>query len=375
MNLKIKFFLAVAATMAMFMLTSCEKNDAPMNQDEMKSFFIKIGKSAQLTRAEGDDISDKTVTFSDGYLIFTTGSRIGHVINIVATAVEESDITVEKLEQGVEILEIPAATTNVYLYGNLGNSISGIENAAKKGNNISAVWDLVWSLSDIQNSENSVAAVPVFGKGDVAPGSVNSDRLESKFPVGPIGSRLQIGEIKCSDSNVEELKLAGIFINGFYKSMAVNSTFDGTNLVDNGIDISKYTASGYSDYTTMADIFSTAVDIRAGSATPSVKSHWAYNFFPAEMPHIVLHFTSIKANGTEVVDNKFATVSKYSTSASGGAGNEYSTALAGRIYTLNIDITDYATQVDDLPESNSSVTGYIEIEIIDWEGVELYPEW
>lgn len=372
---RIKAILFMSLAAAMFIMTSCERNDVKNEVVETKSFFIQIGKSDVATRAEGDNISSTTVTFTDGYLIFTAGGEINHVIDIIATAVEDEDITVTKLKNGVEIAEIPANTTNVYLYGNVENASVDFSTVAVKGGNIADVDALTWLLADIQDANNTVASVPIFGKGDVAPGEDNPDRLESKFPVRPIGARLQIGEIKCTDTNVEELMLSGIYINGFYKKMDANNTFKDAYFVDKGINVSEYSASGYSDYATMADIFSTSVDVKAAAVTPSQKSHWAYNFFPAEMPHIVLHFTSIKAGGNEITENRYVTVAKYSTSATGEAGKEYLNALAGRIYTLNINITNCETQLEDLPESNSSVSGHIEIEVIDWESIDLYPEW
>ncbi|NDV83850.1 hypothetical protein [Bacteroides sp. 51] len=369
--------ILATALVAILMFVSCSKHDyAPVhNTNESKSFFIQIGKHNVTSRAEGADMSDKTVTFSDGYLIFTSGDEIGQVIKIVSTTAGDGEVTVSDLKTGAIIEGIPASTKNVYLYGNLGSSISGIASVARKGGSLASIEALTWTLSDIQNAANDVAKVPVYGKGDVVPGVSNPDRLESKFDVAPIGCRLQIGEISCSDSRVSKLTLAGIYINSFYHSMDAGFTLTPGDLVDKGINKSKYPAGGYTDYPTMSDIL-TPVDLKAGAATPATTdNYWAYNFLPTSMPHIVLHFTSLEVGGQESPTDKYATVAQYSTSSSGGAGNQFSTAKSGNVYTLNIDISDYEKQVTDLPESGSTVMGYVEIKIIDWKANTLYPEW
>ncbi|MDH6341936.1 hypothetical protein M2480_000599 [Parabacteroides sp. PFB2-12] len=361
---------------ALFAFVSCSKNDVPPGNRDTKSFYIQIRKASEKSRAEGADMSDQEVNFSDGYLIFTTADDIGRVIRIVASNAGDKQVLVSQLEAGVEIENIPASTTHVYLYGNLGESLSGIAAAAIEGGSISTVEALTWGLGDIQNETNDVAKVPVYGKGDVAPGEEETDRLESRFDVYPVASRLQIGEISCSDDErVTKLTLSGIYINGFYHSMDADNTFLDTYLVDNGIDMTKYPATGYEDYPTMSDV-GLATDLMDEAATPTLTDgYWAYNFFPATMPHIVLHFTELEVGGEAVSGNKYATVSRYSTSPEGGEENVFTTALAGYVYTLNIDITDYEQQLSDRPESSSSVIGYVIINIIDWQGVTLYPEW
>lgn len=363
---------------AMLMLASCSQadNEPIYPTNESKPFFIQIGRSETMTRAEGADMSTQTVTFSDGYLIFTAGDEIGQVIRIVSGTPNDGEVTVKELEDGVVISEIPANTKNVYLYGNLGSSISGIGTAAHKGGSLANVEALTWTLANIQNGTNTVADVPVYGKGIVLPGATKPERLESKFNVAPIGCRLQIGEISCTDDRVAELKLAGIYINSFYHSMDANFTFKADYQVDYGIDKTKYPAGGYTSYPTMSDILAANPDLKVQSATPATTGNfWAYNFFPTSMPHIVLHFADLKTTSQETATNKYATVAKYSISSTGGTGNEFVTAAAGNVYTLNIDISDYEKQLADLPESGSTVMGYVEIKIINWQGNTLYPEW
>lgn len=375
--MKIKAFFATSCV-AVSMFTSCTQNEiAPITPtDEIKPFFIQIGKSETMSRAEGADMSTQTVTFTDGYLIFTAGDEIGRVIRIVNSNPGDNEVTVPELETGVVIDEIPANTKNVYLYGNLGSSIPGISSAARKGGSLADVEALTWTLADIQNATNDVAKVPVYGKGIVLPGTTKPERLESKFNVAPIGCRLQIGEISCTDDRVTELKLAGIYINSFYHSMDANFMFKADYLVDNGIDKSKYPAGGYTNYPTMSDILASNPDLKVKPATtPTTGNYWAYNFLPTSMPHIVLHFTDLKTTGQETATSKYATVAKYSISPNGGTGNEFVTAAAGNVYTLNIDISDYEKQLADLPESGSMVMGYVEIKIINWQGNTLYPEW
>lgn len=370
--------ILISVLIATSFLVSCKKDGgSPGGDDKTKSVFVQIRKQGVNTRAVGGDMSTEQLVFEDGYLIFTSGDKIVRVIEIVSGTAGDDEVTVDDLETGVEIDEVPANTKSVYIYGNLGSSLSGIETEAVVDGSISAIEALVWGLSDIQNDANDVSDVPVYGKGDVAPGTgANSNRLESTVRVYAIGSRLQIGKIGCSDAAVDELTLAGIFINGFYHSMKANSTFDAGDFVDNGIDVTKYTTTGYGSYAKMLDTFSPAVDIANTSTTPSpAGSYWAYNFFPSQMPHIVLHFATMKIIGEDAVTNRYATVAKYRTSPDAGQGAEVLTALAGNVYTLDIDITDYMTQITDLPESSSNVTGYVVIDIIDWEGNDIYPEW
>ncbi|NDV60010.1 hypothetical protein [Bacteroides sp. 519] len=371
--MKIKTIFATAIV-AMLALSSCS-NDEETSQgvDETQSFFIQIGKPGIKNRAEGANMDATQVSFTDGYLIFTSNDKIGRVIKIVETASAADEITVSDLETGTVIGKIPANTKNVYLYGNTG--ALDIASVAVENGSLSNVEALMWELTDIQNTENNVAKVPVYGKGDVAPGTTNPERLESKFNVGPIGSRLQIGEISCTDANVEKLELAGIYINSFYHSMNAANSFDDTNLVDYSIDKAKYSAAtGYASYLTMKDELSPVVDIKPGAAKPTgTGNFWAYNFFPSTMPHIVLHFASLKVTDKAEVTNMYATVAKYSTAATGGTA--VATAEAGYVYTLNIDISDYENQISDLPESSSSVMGYVDIDIINWQSKTIYPEW
>lgn len=367
---------AILATtlVAMLALTSCSKdNDVP--KDETKTFFIKIGKTGEMTRAEGADMSEQVVSFTDGYLIFTTGDRIGRVIKIVAGTPGEKEVTVGALESGVEIKEIPASTTKVYLYGNLGTTVSDAIAAVDEGDSMDDVNVLVWILDDIQNAENSVDDVPVYGDGNVAPGTINPGRLEASFDVRPIASRLQIGSISCTDPLVNEMVLRGIYINGFYHSMNADGTFTPGYLVDNGIDKTKYPIGGYTDYERMSDAIASH-DIKGGAATPSTEGEfWAYNFFPGLMPHIVLHFSSVTLDGGTILADKYASVAKYSTDIDGGEGNEFTDPQPGYVYTLNIVISDYTKQIDDLPEAGSEVVGYVRINIINWQGATLFPEW
>lgn len=374
--MKLKMIFATAYV-AMFTLVSCSKNDpvSTKGTEEVQSFFIQIGKTTQMSRAEGADMSGQKVEFTDGYLIFASGDNIGRVIKIVANTPGTDEVTVEKLEQGTTIEDIPANTKGVYLYGNLGNSISTIGSVAVVDGKLSDVENLTWVLADIQNDANDVAKVPVYGKGDVKSGTVYPERLESEFEVKPIGCRLQIGQISCSDSRVEELQLAGIFINNFYHSMDAGFALKDNYLVNHGIDITKYSASGYTNYLNMKDII-TPTDLNDGPATPATPGNsWAYNFMPAPMPHIVLHFANLKVNGKEPVTNQYATVAKYSTLDENNISSEYTTAERGYVYKLNVDISDYEKQIADLPESGSTVMGYVDIEIIDWQSKIIYPEW
>lgn len=372
--MKIKTILATAFV-TMLAFSSCSNHEeTPQTGSETRSFFIRIGKPDVATRLEGADMSAQTVTFTDGYLIFTAGDKISHRVKIVAGTAGTDEVTVTELEAGAVINNIPANTKNVYLYGNLGSSLSGIDAASVKNGSLTNVESLVWTLGNIQNAANNVAGVPVYGKGDVAADPANPDQLRAEFNVGPIGARLQIGEVSCTDTRVEELKLAGIYINSFYHSMNANSTFKAADLVDYGIDKTQYLITGYATYPTMSDIL-TAVDLVQGAAKPATTGNfWAYNFFPSTMPHIVLHFASIKVGGVETTD-VYATVSKYSKMETGGAGNEVTTAEAANVYTLNVKITDYENQISDLPESNSSVVGTVKINIINWQGNTIYPEW
>lgn len=375
--MKIKSIIA-ATLVATLALASCAKdggNSSVKGDKETKSFFIKIGQDGPVSRSEGADMSNTRVTFSDGYLIFTTGDNIGRVIKIVADNPAAGEVTVAAMETGAVIGEIPASTKNVYLYGNLGGSPDGMAAAAVEGGSLAAVQALVWTLSDIQSSANDVSKVPVYGKGDVKPGTSEPDRLESSFKVSPVGSRLQIGSVSCDDDRVTELLLAGIYINGFYHSMKTDGSFDTSDFVDNGIDTSRYPAGGYSNYASMSDVI-TPVNLKVDDAVPTTTgNYWAYNFFPAPMPHIVLHFSSMKVEGMTATGDMYATVAKYSKSASGGTGNEVTEAEAANVYTLDIIIDDYEKQITELPEESSFVTGYVKIEIVHWKGNTIYPEW
>lgn len=373
--MKIKSIIAMAmAAVAVF--ASCSKDDNDSSTvpatNETKSFFIQIKQAEKLSRAEGADMSSATVSFKDGYLVFAAGDEITRVIGIVETISDVfNEVSVSNLKTGAEIPMIPAKTTNVYLYGNLGSSISDISSKATVGGSVAEIEKLVWTLADIQNAANDVAKVPVSGNGVVAPGAVTGDteRLESKFNVKPVASRLQIASISCSDANVTEFKLAGIYINSFLHSMNVSSGYSGVFIINNSIDKSKYPTTGYAaPYASMSDIISPAKDIVGAPAT-ATQGYWAYNFFPTVMPHVVLHFSSITADGVTVTD-KYVTVANYRTSSASLDKTE-----AGKVYKLNIDITDYKTQVDELPESGSSVMGYVEVDVIDWSGVEIFPEW
>lgn len=373
--MKIKTILT-AACVVMLAFASCNQGGALQDDDkgETKSFFIQIEKPVKPSRAEGPDESAAEVAFADGILIFATGDHIGRVVRIVSGTPGDGEVTVTQLEAGIEIGEIPASTSHVYLYGNLGGAISGISTAAVVGGSMTDVAELTWLLSNIQNAANDVSQVPVRGEGTVAPGVSNPDRLESTVVVRPIASRLQIGSISCTDDRITELVLAGIYINGFYHSMDVDSTFQATYWIDNSIDKSKYPATGYVSYSGMSDIL-TPVDLKETSPVTPTADCWAYNFFPAEMPHIVLHFSSMKVDGEEDLTNQYTTVARYSTSPEGGEGNEFTTAKAGDVYKLNITISDYEQQTSYLPESGSSVMGYVVISIIDWRESTLYPEW
>lgn len=363
---------------AVLMFASCSKFEdvSVPTTTESKPFFIQIGRSGAMSRAVGADMSSATVTFTDGYLIFAAGNEIGQVIKIVSgSVIGAGEITVAQLEQGAVIDGIPANTKNVYLYGNLGASISGITAAAQKGGSIATIEALTWTLADVQNAANDVANVPVYGKGDVVPDTSNPNRLKSEFSVAPIGSRLQIGEISCSDTRVTKLTLGGIYINNFYHSMDANFTFKSSYLVDKSIDKSAYPATGYTDYPTMSDVItSVEIDPQGGKAAPTGGSHWAYNFLPSNMPHIILYFKEMEVDGQKLTD-RYVTVANYSTSATGGSGNEVAVAKAGNVYSLKVDISDYEKQIGDLPESGSTVTGYVKVNIIDWVGNTIYPEW
>lgn len=365
--------MMVAALAAMVAFASCAKDENTSNgKEETKSFYLKIGNES-VTRAAGLDQSAATVTLSNGFVIFADGDNIGRVLEVIATGTTEDDkVTVADLESGVEIGEIPANTTMCYFYGNLGSSLSGISTAAVKDGSMANVNALTWTLANIQNVENNVAIVPVFGSGPVAPGVANPNRLEAKFNVKPIASRLQLGQVSVSDARVTSFKLAGIYINGYYHSMDANSTFKAAYMIDNSIDISKYPTAGYAaPYATMSDVFSPKTVTDSAPAEVGSGLLWAYNFFPATMPHIVLSISELVAEG-QTVTNKWCTVAKYSTD---GAGSMFNTAVAGEVYTLNIDISDYTKQIDDLPESNSEVIGYIDVDVVNWTGKTLYPEW
>jgi len=383
--MKIKSFFAMALAMAV-LFVSCSSEDDPVGNGggdgADKSFFIQIGKQGVKTRAEGSDVAEgSSVQFADGYLVFSTNNKIGRVIKIVNNATtEEDEVNIADLETGTEIGKIPASTNKVFVYGNLGSSLNGIVGAAVKDGSVSNIEALVWALADIQNAANDVTKVPVYGNGVVSAGSVTgtTERLESKFDVAPIASRLQLGKVTCTDTRVTELTLAGIYINAYYHSMEAGRTFKPEYMLNHGIDVSKYPSTGYpSPYNTMSDILTSKPDIAISAATPSAGKFWAYNFFPAEMPHIVLHFATLKTNDEAALDvtNKYATVAKYSNVEAGGTGNEFTTALAGNVYTLNVNISDYTKQIDELPEANSSVMGYVDIDVITWKAKTIYPEW
>lgn len=336
--MKNRFFTLLAAAALILAGCSKDKDDNVTIPEGESNFYLQIDLGPA-SKADTNEVPQNTVTqFTKGAIFFVDGNgdivRMAVIDDSPAGAVSAANLAAGYLFTGID-----NSAVKVYV---VGNHDFGSATYA----NISDVEKITKHILSQTNQDNKttfgVEDATLFGVGNIVAASAATQALfasntnisverEAIFTISPIIARLEIDEIKAAPAvgdpllDIEELNLAGIYINNYYYSMSVVGTMDLDSLFFAGTqptavpadydkylqwsstgqptgkyrpNLSKYLYDdGELDGSGVYQGLCTSIAPTVLSKTPENET-WAYNVFAngTAVPHIILHFTDVKMN-------------------------------------------------------------------------------
>jgi hypothetical protein len=357
--------LGLAATLLMAGGCSSEEVVDPNAASGDKTVRIGITRASATTRT-GAGASDAVGTSpleigSGGYLLFVSnGGVITKSIKVIpgdaaGDDLENGTVSIETLEAGVTIPEVPEVTDKVYIYLNLpsttisaitaGGNLVGKRFDTTIGSKVLTAAELTTGGATNYSGSFGVTHVPVSGTAALLENGYISDvrAYTATVDLYAMAARIEIPNIQIVGSDItgrypKEYVLEAILINNYFEEGTLSGDFSINSFIHNGEDKEPYRE----DHTSFVYKNSKAAYLYTGGglaggtgsallpigddgdhtaltkyADPNeIDMVWGYNLFPNNrqssiaqanyLPHIIVHISSI----THYADDVFTTDEK-----------------------------------------------------------------
>jgi hypothetical protein len=374
--MKIKALLAVAIAAVTF--ASCSKEEGADNNKAGELARVTINMEQPGTRATGATQAAQAVSFTSGYVYFVDNdSKITNIFRLVS-GTPTPDTNEIKIGTSMTFDEVSGNSQHVYIFGNIpaqtaavGANISTVANAAV---NVKTQTD------DVDDS--TLDNYYLFGK-TATPINHNGANSTASVTVKPIGSRIEIGELKAVDKagqteNVTAFRVDGIFINNTYKqiTLAGAKTATAADFFYNGKEADGQSPVNFitngTHYPTADQGYLYNANETAGIATSAsnvakpASGVWAYNVFAptaGEFPHVVIRVSNIAGvTAIPASEIRWMTITKFLKT---GDSSEITSFEPGKIYKItSLEFNAY-DHLDVSPEMKT-VTAVVTVSVPDW---------
>ncbi len=328
MRTKQLLVMALGLSLALF---SCQKIEDPASASDGdgQSVTLKIsGAAPTQSRAIQDDISGSLdVTLSDGYIFFYDNA--GYVWDKMAINVSDIVGVSGQLFENISPL-----ATKVYIVGNLEQSGDATAISAIKA--AQTIDEVTTYLMD--RSSQDVAPEDIMLANIIKATHPEHDALitldatsgdyTAKVLLAPIMSRLQLADIKTTDSRIKSYNFSGVYIDNYYtKFNPTTSAGTGLTLYTVGTDGTELGTEAHTPFdqatTPIADNGGTFSATDFATAESETGDVFAYHLTPMylgsgqtqNVPYIIIKLTDVvytDENGDEqTMAEGYITVSKY----------------------------------------------------------------
>jgi len=325
----IKLFAITAAALVLG-LSSCMKD---VNTPSVDIYKVTLRLQSAATRAELPiAVPGTTVLISNGYICFVSANdAITDVYTISTNPTSGKNIRNTDLGAAPVTLEnVPGTSARVYMITNTGSHAA--LTAPAVGGSMTAY---LTNNMDVRD-QGIYTTVTSTGSANLTAGS-DSDARNAAITLSTDVARIQVKGITF-DGDVTG-KVAGIFINGYYPTMALNGT--GNSLRMSGISGDYDEVNGSSVFpasllTFVYDNVDKSFD--TGTATvvgPALAGGvWAYHLFKSSTPQIIIKLTDVVVGGQALTTDQFITINGFKNSATSAVINALE---GGMIYTINTE--------------------------------------
>ncbi|MCL2727934.1 MAG: hypothetical protein FWD56_06080 [Bacteroidales bacterium] len=322
--------IAMAAATLVLGISSCSKEEGIVPSADMYKVTLNFKNAS--TRADGATaVPGTTVEINDGYLCFVSANgAITRVFTISDDATDVSGNNIKNSELGstpVVLGGIPGNSKDVYLITNTGFYAN--LDAPAVGNTISSY---LANSMDVRD-QRDYTGVTTLGSAPLVAG-IEADQKTAIITLSTKVSRIQIKGMTF-DGDVTGT-VAGIFINGYYRTMQLNGT--GSTFIGSIIDVD-YNESGSAIFpSTHQGIVFDAVnknfdtDVETTVVPTTANGVWGYNLFVSTTPQVIIKFTDVFVDGQEIVDPQFITINGFKNQSTQAP---IANLEGGMMYTIN----------------------------------------
>ncbi|GAB6010398.1 hypothetical protein [Dysgonomonas reticulitermitis] len=376
MKTKFKYLALMVSVALLAGFSSCSNDDVPAeNAGGTKNLFLKIS-SAPATKAEGAVQAAAPVVFNDGVLYFTSSGNIEAQYTISSAPTSGSNINITTLTGAGETIEnLPNSVDHVYVVGNVPTTVS-----LPASGSILAVQQAVLVVA----TQGTISNVSLYGDDATSlltagGGASGNDLYEANITLAPVVARIELADIT-SSGDIVSYKVAGIFVDNYYSQGEVDGLVAATNLVNNGMDPTKF-SDGTSEYPTalkpsIYDWYPTALTPSSNVVAPATAGQvWGYNVFAAaagsSVPRIIIRLEDVMLSSGAPTSGstQFITISGYK-DASSVALTSFE---AGKVYTLSAGTLIFdENDIDPVPNSNL-IDVKVTVTLTNWTVVPVTP--
>jgi len=382
--MKTKFYSMLTAVLLLAVsFTGCgtgEDEEIPFS--ETQSVLVKLDLlSGTKSRAVTSPTTSTTkeLIFESGHVFFTAAAgSITKYYEILPdggiTNLANRKVTITDLTTGIEITDIPANSTDVYMIGNIPDDVD-----VPTTGNISVVQALAISVGT-QNHSGGSTKVSMYGAGDIVDGSTG-DAKQAALDVEVIAGRIEMNKLTSSSSgNIDSYSVDAIYINCYYESIALDGSANPTTGVNNGGEISNYpiaeSGSGTPyDGLKLHDWHELSLESVTKEAVPATGKAWVYNLLAPTtkitsddafaLPHIIVRLNNIKLTSDDAAKETYADPMYLTMRLKDkDSGKEITSFDPGKIYQIENVVFD-ETNLYDTPEK-ATIDVNVTITLVDW---------
>ena len=331
--------------LACFTFVACsndQENSEPTPRKEVKSMTVNVAyQSSKLRSLDEQSQVNKYAPINSLQLIIADNTTNAIYVNEAISKTDLDDLSSQTGSNGTPAEKIyektytglPSTATKVYVVANLPSSID-----PSSFNNLANLKNAVGITFDNQNANKSAANVVIQGE-EIA--TLSGEVHNATVILIPIVSRIEIAKISLDKvttddqgrivNKIKTYKVEAVYINSYYGGTTLSPVLQGSNIMN-----AETTGTTNQTQLEAAPNYTPAVKTIIGGPLPTSKNEIvAYNFFPSQLPHILIKISDIVYDGTGLdglPTEGWITIQKYSTD---GIVEYPKPAEKGSVYTID----------------------------------------